>query len=70
MSNKRTRVVGQAILKVDFTVDLPIREEEFEDLSRKKQDELLTSTINWSEVMNSSEVDEFDIDEYMEVEAE
>ncbi len=65
---EKTNVYGQAILKVDFDVNLPISEEEFEQLSERQQDELIDSHINWHDATRNAEVDEFDVYEYRKVE--
>jgi len=64
---KAVKVIGEAVLKVKFSVDLvDITEAEFEALSERKQDELIDSAIDWSNETRNAEVDEFDVWEYRE----
>jgi hypothetical protein len=59
-------VSGTATLKVNYSVDLDMTEEQWDALSEKKQNEILDSTIDWMDECRSAEVDEIEVDDVTE----
>jgi hypothetical protein len=64
------RVRGTARIRADFEVELDMTEEEFDALPSHEQDDILDSAIDWHNVLDSSETDDFEIDDVEEVEDE
>jgi len=62
------KVSGQAKLSASYEVELDMSEEAFDALSEKAQQELLENSIDWRDVLESSETDEIDVWELYEVE--
>lgn len=60
----KLQVVGTAKLRVNYTVEVPYTEEQWEALGWQKQNEILDSAINWHEVCSNAEID---VDDYQEV---
>lgn len=63
---KMIEVVGEATLKVRYSVELDITEEEFDNLSERKQDALIDEAINWHETLKNAETDEIEVDDVYE----
>lgn len=61
-------VTGEATLKVKYSVELDISEDEFENLSERKQDEMIEDAINWHEILKNAETNEIEIDDVFEIE--
>lgn len=64
----RLKVQGTATLRVNYDVEVPYSEVQWETLSEKKQNEILDAAIDWAEVCRNADVDDIDVDDYQEVE--
>lgn len=64
----KLRVEGTANLCVNYTVEVPYTEGQWEALPWNKQNEILDATIDWAEVCRNADVDDIDVDDYQEVE--
>ncbi|HLG26730.1 MAG TPA: hypothetical protein VI423_03000 [Paenisporosarcina sp.] len=62
------RVSGSAKLRVGYTVELEMTEEDFDNLSEGQQNEIISDSINWGDIMSDAEVDDIDVDELEVVE--
>lgn len=58
------RVSGRANMKVEYSTELDMTEEEFDALSQQKQDSLIDAHVDWKEVTRSAEVE---IDDDVEI---
>jgi len=63
----KLQVKGTAKLRVNYTVEVPYTEEQWEALGWQKQNVILDSAINWHEVCSNAEVDDIDVDDYQEM---
>lgn len=61
------RVTGTATLKVDYSVDLDMTEEQFDALSERHQNQLIDRHIDWFDACRSGEMDDLDIDDVTEI---
>lgn len=64
----KLQVEGTAKLRVNYTVEIPYTEKEWEALGWQKQNEILDSMIDWAEVCRNAETDDIDVDDYQEFE--
>lgn len=64
----KLKVQGVATLRVNYDVEVPYSEVQWEALSEKKQNEILDAAIDWAEVCRNADVDDIDVDDYQEVE--
>ncbi|MCM3560610.1 hypothetical protein M4D57_18760 [Brevibacillus borstelensis] len=65
----KIRVEGEAILKVRFSVELPMSEEAFDALSEWAQNKLLDDHIDWKNECRGAELDDISIDDLEEIES-
>ena len=61
-------VSGTATLRVDFSVEVKMTEDQWDALGESKQNELLDSAIDWYDAYKGAEVDEFEVDDLVEIE--
>lgn len=54
-------VNGEAKIRVDYSVELDMTEEQWDSLSEKKQNEILDSAIDWMYACRSGEVDNIEV---------
>lgn len=64
----KLRVQGTTNLRVNYVVEVPYTEKQWEALGWKKQNEILDAAIDWAEVCRNADVDDIDVDDYQEVE--
>ncbi|OIJ17075.1 hypothetical protein BKP37_00610 [Anaerobacillus alkalilacustris] len=65
---KKITVSGEVRLRVSYQVELNMSEQEFDALSEREQNEHLENAIDWLEAGRNAEVDEFDVDDVIEIE--
>lgn len=65
---KKITVIGTAYLRVDYSVELPMSETDFDALPAEMQNDLLETHIDWLEECKQAEVQDFDVDEIEETE--
>jgi hypothetical protein len=53
-----------------YEVELPMTEDEFDSLSKTKQNELIEEYIDWDSVLESSEADSIYVDDLVKIEDE
>jgi hypothetical protein len=56
-------VTGTVSLKVSYSVEFDMTEDEWDSLLPSQQDDLLDSHVDWKEACRDAEVDGFDIDD-------
>lgn len=61
------RISGTATVYVDFEVKLDMTEDQFFELTEKKQNELLESAIDWRDALQNGQTDEIEVDDIEEV---
>jgi hypothetical protein len=57
------KVKGELRLRANFEVDLDMTEEEFDALSRWKQEDVISGEIDWRNWLDNSDVVDLDVDE-------
>ncbi|MCC3381934.1 hypothetical protein ACFQ5D_18055 [Paenibacillus farraposensis] len=61
------KISGRATVLVDYEVELDLTEDEFYELTEKKQNELLESAIDWWDALRNGQTDEIEVDDIEEV---
>lgn len=61
------RVTGAANLRVPFSIDLDMTEDEFDGLPDSKLEKLLDASIDWHEACRSAEIDDLDVYDIEEI---
>lgn len=64
------RVSGTAKLRVEYSVNLDMTEEQFDAMSEREQTELLDRKIDWMDACSSGELYDLDVDDVEEIEEE
>lgn len=64
----KVKVNGTADLRVWYSVELDMSEEEFYKLSEREQDKLIEEAIDWHETCRSAQVSSIEVDDVEEQE--
>lgn len=64
----KLQVEGTADLLVNYTVEVPYTEEQWQALGWKEQNKILDTAIDWVDVCRHADVVDINVDDYQEIE--
>jgi len=63
-------ISGTAKIRVDYSIELDMTEEVWDDLTEKQQNEKIENHVDWMDACRSGEVDDIEVDEVNEFDDE
>lgn len=63
-------VSGTATLRVHYSIDLKMTEEEWDALTEKEQNGIIDGCADWMDACRGGEIDDIEVDDVLEMEEE